>query len=406
MSEKKVPIPVRTSLTPTYYKEFHCLADKCRDSCCLGWSVTFSKKDYLRLRRLDAPEAFKERLDNTVKRMRNTNKTGSANYAEFRLDKNGCCPLLDDDSLCSLQKTCGEEALPFVCTSFPRIQRYTPAAKESCMTLGCEGVLKLLWDMTGGVEFIEEELDKQQTKNVLMNESSPARWFEPIRSLCIDILQNRDITLPQRMLLLGVALQKLSEVECTAPEVEKWLQKYALFAKGDAAREGLDTLKSDQFMFLTQNISVAYKLRVNLWARTLLEGAGASISIQDSSLNCTVGTEKYQARKQALQDAFGDIGYFFENIMVAAVLHLNFPNLNNTEELWKSYVNLCNLYSFFRFAAVTGCGDPPSKDELIHVLVMASRSLMHNSTRQAQLRDDFFRHDSATLAHMAILVGE
>ena len=24
---------------PEYYSDFHCIADKCRDSCCIGWEI-------------------------------------------------------------------------------------------------------------------------------------------------------------------------------------------------------------------------------------------------------------------------------------------------------------------------------------------------------------------------------
>ncbi len=258
---------------------------------------------------MDAPEAFKERLNNTVKRIRNTDKSSFELYAEFQFNNADCCPLLDDDGLCSLQ--------------------------------------------------------------------------------------NRAVSLPKRLLLLGVALRNLSEVKCTAPEIKKWLQKYALFAQGDSACNVLDSIKVDRFLFLSQNIFVVCKLKDEYhWVETLQWSVGAALSVKDGIMDCTFEISQYQTRKQALHNALGDIEFSFENIMVAAVLNLEFPNLSNAEELWKSYVNLCNLYSFYRFAAVTGCGSPPSKDELIHILVMASRALLHNRTRQARLRDDFFNNNS------------
>ena len=83
------------------------------------------------------------------------------------------------------------------------------------------------------------------------------------------------------------------------------------------------------------------------------------------------------------------------------------PNLDGPEEAWKSYVNFCNLYSFYRFMAVMSCreGVEPSREELFRLMVFASRGLIHNSGQQTSLRDEFFQNDSATLAHMAILLG-
>ena len=51
-----------------FYQNFHCLAQDCRDSCCVHCAITFDKKDYLRLRRLDAPPELRERLQREVRR--------------------------------------------------------------------------------------------------------------------------------------------------------------------------------------------------------------------------------------------------------------------------------------------------------------------------------------------------
>lgn len=100
----------------------------------------------------------------------------------------------------------------------------------------------------------------------------------------------------------------------------------------------------------------------------------------------------------------GHSEYFFENMMVNLAFYLGFPGLSTPEELWKGYVSLCNLYSFYRFAAVCGCHKEVSRERLFQVLVRASRSLLHSSTSRDRLREELFQNDSATLAHMAILV--
>ena len=108
---------------------------------------------------------------------------------------------------------------------------------------------------------------------------------------------------------------------------------------------------------------------------------------------------------RSLEELLGHSEYFFENLMVSLAFHLHFPNLDSPEQLWKSYVNLCNLYSFYRFTAVCACRKEVSRTRLTHVLVQISRALLHNNIRQASLREELFKNDSATLAHMAILVG-
>ena len=105
MSDETIKLPIRTALIPNYYQNFHCLASECRDSCCIDWRITFNKKDYLRLRRLDAPPELKARLEAGVRRERKADYSG-APYGKFDLDSNeGRCPFLDPDGLCSIQRS-------------------------------------------------------------------------------------------------------------------------------------------------------------------------------------------------------------------------------------------------------------------------------------------------------------
>lgn len=114
--------------------------------------------------------------------------------------------------------------------------------------------------------------------------------------------------------------------------------------------------------------------------------------------------EAYAEALEQFHRTFSDSEYFFENLMVALALYLGFPNLNSREKLWKSYVSLCSLYSFFRFISVLSCKQDASKERLFHFLVFASRATLHNQNRFAGFQQELFQHDSSSLAHMAILL--
>ena len=90
--------------------------------------------------------------------------------------------------------------------------------------------------------------------------------------------------------------------------------------------------------------------------------------------------------------------------MVAVALFMGFPNLSDRETLWKSYVSLCSLYSFYRFVSVLGCKEEAKKERLFHYIVMASRATLHNRNFLNGFQEELFQHESATLAHMAILL--
>jgi len=397
---EKKSIPIKAALMPAFYKDFHCLAEKCRDSCCKGWRIEFDKNDFLRLRRVEASEEFKSRLDAAVKRLRGEASHGKM-FGKFQLE-NGSCPLLEECGLCSLQLNCGGDALPTVCKVFPRQTRYTTAARESSLTLGCEGVLNLLWDLHDGIEFVAEELPPKERRTLhIQAGDNLIALFPDIRSLCVDILQARQLPLSSRMLFMGIALRDLADHHWSEQGAAEWLRQTEERLREPELAGVLEELPGDRVRYLLQNVQVAAKLAAenNPFAEVLLNAAGLKCQ-GEWSINKGV----YEKELEQFQQSFGDLEYFFENIMVSLLLQCEFPDLSSGESLWKGYVNLCNLYSFYRFAAVTGCAEEATKERLIHILVMVGRALLHNNVRQQKLRDEFFKNDSASIAHMAILL--
>ena len=121
-------------------------------------------------------------------------------------------------------------------------------------------------------------------------------------------------------------------------------------------------------------------------------------------LTTSFSREAYADALGKFQSAFSGHEYFFENLMVASALFLFFPKLDSKEELWKSYVSLCNLYSFYRFVSVLGCKNDTTRERLFHMIVMSSRDMLHNRGRFNGFQEQLFQNNSSTLAHMAILL--
>lgn len=402
MTEPDFSISIRQDLRPSYYDAFHCLAAGCKLSCCKGWKITFDKKDYLALRRQTGSPELQKRLQG-MHRVRRIN-AGEKIYGEFTME-NSVCALLRDDCLCALQVECGPEALPEVCKTFPRTESYLPSGYlERSLTPACEGVLSLLWDLPEGLNFLSDPLPKSRERTVTMKKDSLAPFFQPIRELCIDMLQNRQVPLPQRILLMGMALEGLAGGEADIPA---WLERSKTLPQ--TSTEHLTSNETDRTLalFLSNNIRTLLLLRsMDTDFAVLRAGILAALGIQ-AAPQMTVSLAPYCAARKRYQELFNRRDYFMENLMTALFFHLHLPDAGSREGLWKSYVNFCNLYSFYRFMAVMSCREdsPGDRTELFRALVFASRSLIHNGSQQSFLRDEFFQNDSATLAHMAILLG-
>ena len=399
-------IEINNDLRPAYYDDFRCLAAGCRYSCCKGWRISFNKKDYLSLKRQEGSEEFNARMDHGLRRIRKGPLT-DIHFGEFDMDS-GVCPLLREDCLCGLQVEKGPEALPAVCQTFPRAK--IPSASgylERSLSPACEGVLELLWNLPDGVEFRSDPLPKKERGTLTVSGERPlVPFFQPIREWCIDMLQDRRLPLPQRILLIGFALRELAEGERDIPA---WLSRARALREAEELPE-LPREENALAMFLTSNLRT-----LNLLETTGADYAGIQsgvpralgVTLRMDALQVTIPTAPYRAARQRYEEKFKDREYFMENLMVSLFFQLNLPNLKSGEELWKSYVNFCNLYAFYRFMAVASCreGGAGDKAELFRLIVFASRGMIHNGARQTDLRDELFQNDSATLAHMAILLG-
>lgn len=415
MSEEKIRFPIHSALIPVFYQNFRCLAQDCRDSCCVGWRITFDKKDYLRLRRLEAPAELKERLEKDVRRERK-GANGGVFYGKFDLEShNGRCPFLNEEGLCSIQLACGGEALPYVCRSYPRNVFYTTAAREYTLSTSCEGVLQQLWELPEGVEFVEDPLPKAEQKmaSVVKGENL-TRYFAPLRAMCVDILQDRSLLLAERMLYLGITLQRLMAEDWESLDADEWIGRAA--SPAAALAGGALELPGNRNMYLAQNAKVldVASAQERSWAAGIYDALGAEREtiltaredgvVQEIEKKVYCSQKAYDEALEEFEAAFGERAYFFENVMVAVALYLGFPHLGSREALWKSYVSLCSLYSFFRFVSVLGCKGEATKERLFHMIVMASRATLHNQERLNGFQEELFQHESSTLAHMAILL--
>lgn len=402
-------IPVRTALMPLCYKNFHCLASACRDNCCGGWEIAFNKKDYLKVKRSARSPELRAILSEGMTRLRD--KGTEQLYAHFSLNEERVCAFQTAEGLCRLQLECGAEALPVVCQKYPRKAFYTIAAKEYSLSPSCEGVLALLWDLPQGIDFLEEDLPKQDWR--IARADGGYAWFPQVRSLCIDALQERSLPLPRRLLLLGLLLRRLRDAEWEREgAVESWLEWGEGQLRAPATAAALEGLPRDRIGFLTGNLGTLMEIcrddtpKTQAFCHSLLAALSADGENWESSglEKYSMDTNRYQAMEDQLESLPGPLEVFFENLMVMTAFYEAFPAMDTPENLWRSYVEMCLVYGFFRFTAVCGCGQEVSRERLFQVVGAASRGLLHNKTRRDALVDNLLK-DGGSLARMAVLVG-
>ena len=96
------------------YSDFHCMAGECPKTCCSGWKIQVSEKDYARFQEIENQELREDIL-------KHIQKKNQAYY--FENLENGDCAMLDSDGLCRIERFTSERMLCNTCRKYPRIYR-------------------------------------------------------------------------------------------------------------------------------------------------------------------------------------------------------------------------------------------------------------------------------------------
>lgn len=189
---------------PQYVSEFVCDSSKCKDNCCeRGWNIDVDAATYEKYLRL-APDVAQQFEFNAQKK-------------KFLLTKHPC-PFLTEKKLCRLQLEHGEEILSQTCQSYPRVTTDFGKFFERSLTVTCPVAAEKILLQAAPLKFelveVSEKIhggDKVLINLVTLNEKFLAHVIE-IQAAMISILQERTLTLDQRLIVLGFFLDRLDEI--------------------------------------------------------------------------------------------------------------------------------------------------------------------------------------------------
>ena len=120
---------------PSYYQKFKCIADRCQNSCCIGWEIDVDEATYEQYRKNDAPYA------KNILRSIEADKDGTRHFCLLSGER---CPHLDECGLCRIISQMGEEYLCEICREHPRFYHETRYGKEVGLGMACEEACRLI----------------------------------------------------------------------------------------------------------------------------------------------------------------------------------------------------------------------------------------------------------------------
>lgn len=140
---------------PKYYRNFKCVADKCKHSCCIGWEIDIDNKT------LKKYKALKDGYGDII------NKSILVdNNPHFVLNAHEKCPHLNEQGLCKIIINLGEDYLCDICREHPRFYNYTTVA-EVGIGISCPEAARIILtspdfavlEHIGEVDSVEEGCD-------------------------------------------------------------------------------------------------------------------------------------------------------------------------------------------------------------------------------------------------------
>ncbi len=177
---------------PMFYKEFACIAGECKHSCCRGWEIDIDKST------ADKYMGMKGNLGDEIR----ANVSYENGVHSFILTEDEKCPFLQENGLCKLILSAGEEILCDICANHPRFFTVFNDYELAGVGLSCEVSCNLLLGdapLSFYVEGISELLNFSDLLDLLnINIPSQQQDFYPGLSIddAMEVLDIMDSTEP------------------------------------------------------------------------------------------------------------------------------------------------------------------------------------------------------------------
>lgn len=181
---------------PSYYNNFKCIASQCEDTCCAGWEIDIDDESYEYYMSIEGE--FGEKLRARIKEYSSEDADVYESHG-FLLGENRRCPFLDENNLCDIYKELGEEALCYVCTFTPRNFLEYGGAREVSISASCPEAGRLIFGKREKITFVEQEIQGELDFEESEEELALAEVILLARNQAIEILQNREVSIEERI---------------------------------------------------------------------------------------------------------------------------------------------------------------------------------------------------------------
>lgn len=400
-------------LSIDFYDDFQCVGNNCEDHCCKDWSITVDKKTYVKYQKLPASE-FKKKLSSHINRNRKANN--DYGYGKINLvDKK--CPMLSQDRLCEVYSNLGPENMCYTCRIYPRIFNKVDDTLETSLTVSCIEVARNLLLRENPIEFnldIKEvpEFNLVRTVSTKNKKNITHEYFNEIREFAIGLIQNRRLTIENRLAVLGLFIKKLMESNDLDEKIQDIICNFNNLIECGQYDELIESLISEkgidaQLEFLTQLNNIILSKRINN-KRFIANFEKVSEGLH---LESGEGNEIKTAFMDSLENSYRDFiskhQYIYENYLVCYMFKTMFPSSNKS--IMETYLSLIVQFSILKMNMIGLCQyykEEMDTDKTLNLIQSYASVTEHDEFLASKLQEFLKDKEYTSLAHGFTIMGK
>ena len=383
---------------PEYVDKFKCDGAKCNARCCKNWNIFIDK------------ETYKKYPQEVIGHLKFNSKRGE--YL-MKLDEKKFCPMLTENNLCSLQLKYGEEFLSITCATYPRYTRDFGKFFERSLTLTCPVAAELILLQREPMRFNFVEVSEKIHSNggkiqnaKIQTAEEFTKYMLEIQIALIAILQNRTLTINQRLIVVGFFLDKLTEIYFKDLGVEDLLKLIAAYKSKKFWAEqvplmlrivSFNSRKFIELIFkLFESLYGGEKAKLTETGREIMNTVVDVLQIKPDKNNKVLTSEttaNYEKLAEARKIFAEEYSPFLENYLVNEFFMNVYP-WHFAENLAKNYAVFVATYKIFELLIFSATQKGfSSKEDLLKIVDSFTTQSDHTKDFQKKILEHFKNTD-------------
>lgn len=395
-------------LKPFYYDDFKCTANECIDNCCSNWKIEIDEKTYKKYKKLKGD--FGKKINNNISRIRSN--TNYLKYGKINLENNKCS-FLNEERLCKIHGSLGEDYLCNTCRVYPRsINKYGDIYERN-LSISCPEVARYIIKCKDNFSFnLEDEKLSDLDKDYIVNNKYNEKLYNILwdtRSLAMEIIQFKEIEIWKRIAFFKMLTDKVQNIinEKQYDNYEEVLNNFREQITNINVINSLDKISVIPDVKV-KFIQSALQVRAN---KGLNNDKFSSLIIEynklfNKDINFKSNVEKIIEKEKEFNAYLKAQENIIENLLIY-LIYKYFMNALYSKDLNAEVNNIILSYAMIKMLLLARYNKNNKKlneDDFVEVFYLFSRNVEHNTVFLPNIYKDIKEAGYDTLAYMTILV--